>query len=480
MNKQDCNGVRNAQDLERKYDFTSLLGLKKNIETQIKNLTKVENELNKFINATIGNIENLQEQIDGKITTWYYEGTPTLNNIPANQWNDESKEEHIGDLYYDKLTGYCYRFQYDNSYNWKKIIDQDVVNSLAIANAAKDTADSKRQIFIVQPTTPYDNGDLWISENEIFICQISRENGEFDKNDWINNLKYTDNTVANAIVDELGGKTTTVLKGQVVQITNEFAKYTDLATGGSTTIAGENITTGKIKSQNYVKNISGMEIDLEKGTIDTKNTKLDEYGNLKLNNGAEIITDKGLMTNLQFLAVGYQNGVANGIGWNFVGFSVDYMNEKNCKDFIEILADIPSNFTISKAYITLLHQPVYYTNIPAYGYSRAIALFKSKNDEYVKAEMNSGYYENPSSLVEISNAFENTSGWTPSVPSANSRKIETKQSIDISSQLSSGLNRLIIETKNNAPAYSATDSSNCAKQTGRLKAVLNVYGFIKV
>ena len=32
MSKQDSNGVRTAQDLERKYDFASLLGLKKNVE----------------------------------------------------------------------------------------------------------------------------------------------------------------------------------------------------------------------------------------------------------------------------------------------------------------------------------------------------------------------------------------------------------------------------------------------------------------
>lgn len=474
--KQDLNGVRSAQDLERKYDLAGLLGLKKNVEIQLKSLTKVENELNNFINSTLGNIEDLQEQIDGKVTTWYYEGEPTLNNKPAVDWNtDTLKSEHEGDLYYDKLTGYSYRFQLDDLYHWQKITDQDVVQSLAIANSAKDTADSKRQVFIEQPTIPYDTGDLWISNNEIFICQVSRKTGEFNQNDWNNDLKYTDDTVAEAV-----GESLTVLEGTVTQITKNYVKYTDLSTGGSTTIAGDNITTGAIKSKNYVANTTGMKIDLEKGTIDTKNTKWDEYGNIKLSNGADVITDKGLMSNLQFLAVGYQNGVANGIGWNFVGFSVDYMNEKNSKDFIEILADIPSNFTISKAYITLLHQPVYYTNIPAYGYSQALALYKASNDEYIKAEMNSGYYENPSSLEEIASAFGSTSGWTPSVPSSSSAKIETKESIDISDQLSSGLNRLIIQTKNSAPTYSPTDSSNCAKQTGRLKAVLNVYGFIKI
>ena len=140
--KQDSNGVRTAQDLERKYDFASILGLKKNVETSEKGLTKVENELLNFMNSTVGNIKDLQSQIDGKMTTWYYNGQPTLENYPVNTWEDE-KENHIGDLYYDKETGYCYIFQKETDFSWKKIEDKDVIESLAIANSAKDTADNK-------------------------------------------------------------------------------------------------------------------------------------------------------------------------------------------------------------------------------------------------------------------------------------------------------------------------------------------------
>ena len=120
-NKQDLNGVRSAEDLERKYDFAAILKLKKNVETSSETLTQVQNELNNFIDATIGDIEDLHEQIDGKITTWYYQGTPTLSNNPAVNWiTDDEKNEHIGDLYYDKLTGYAYRFQIDNNtYIWQ-------------------------------------------------------------------------------------------------------------------------------------------------------------------------------------------------------------------------------------------------------------------------------------------------------------------------------------------------------------------------
>lgn len=276
--KQDSNGVRTAQDLERKYDFASILGLKKNVETSEKGLTKVENELLNFMNSTVGNIEDLQSQIDGKVTTWYYNGQPTLDNYPVNIWEDD-KENHIGDLYYDKETGYCYIFQKETDFSWKKIEDKDVIESLAIANSAKDTADNKRQIFIKEPKTPYDTGDFWINNNEIFICQVTRKTGNFNSKDWINNLKYTDDTVAEAVDGKL-----TVLSGTVTEITQNYVKYTDLATGGSTTIAGDNIKTGVIKSNNYKEGTTGMLIKLLDGSIDTKNFKLDAEGNAECSN----------------------------------------------------------------------------------------------------------------------------------------------------------------------------------------------------
>jgi hypothetical protein len=68
-----------------------------------------------LINTTIGKLE---DQIDGAISTWFAEGIPTLSNFPvvndvtpAESWTtDEIKDVHLGDLYYDTVTGYAYRF----------------------------------------------------------------------------------------------------------------------------------------------------------------------------------------------------------------------------------------------------------------------------------------------------------------------------------------------------------------------------------
>jgi len=218
MTRQDLNGVRTPQDLERKYDFSSIGKLKKNFELQQNNLTKVENELTDFVKATTKNLEDIQNQVDGNITTWFSSSIPTLENYPANEWStEEEKNNHLGDLYYDRDTGYAYRFTLENeAYSWLKITDNDVTEALALANSAKDTADKKRQVFIEQPIPPYDVGDLWIKNEELYRCQTTKSSDEvFEENDWIIATKYTDDTVANQV-----GKNLTILSGTVTEIKN--------------------------------------------------------------------------------------------------------------------------------------------------------------------------------------------------------------------------------------------------------------------
>ena len=219
INKRDINKLRTPEDLERKYNLKDILELKENYELQKKGLNKVENELNNFVIATGKNLKELQDKVDGNITTWFYSGVPTESNEPASEWiTDTEKNNHLGDLYYDKDTGYAYRYSLDNEiYNWIKIKDTDVTQALAIANGAKDVADSKRRVFIVEPITPYDVGDLWIRNEEIYRCQTSKPTGEiFEENDWIKATKYTDDTVANKVNDEL-----TILSGTVTTIKND-------------------------------------------------------------------------------------------------------------------------------------------------------------------------------------------------------------------------------------------------------------------
>jgi phage-related protein len=273
----DTAKVRTAEDVERKYHLGKIM---ENQEYNEETIINLQTELNNFVDVTYpGDIDSLQEQIDGKVETWYYSGIPSLSNLPASEWDDYS--QHIGDLYYDQSTGYVYRFTLNGStYEWEEIHDKIATDALSIADNAKDTADSKRTTYTSQPIPPYSNGDLWVqgANGDIMVCQVSREIGNFDSQDWIPASKYTDNTMAQAIVDEMGGTETTILSGQVIREMSNYTKFTDLATGGSTTIAGENVTTGSIKSQNYVQDISGTKIDLTNGKITTPYVDLDENG----------------------------------------------------------------------------------------------------------------------------------------------------------------------------------------------------------
>ena len=164
-----ANEARTIADLERKYNFAEMLGAVKNLRIRTKSIIQVQNEMLGFLDAVSDSLENLQDQVDGNITTWFFSGVPTLNNQPASEWEETEYSAHLGDLYYDTATGYAYRFALENTtYKWLKLTDSDVSEALALANAAQDTADSKRRIFVVQPTPPYDSGDIWINNHEIY------------------------------------------------------------------------------------------------------------------------------------------------------------------------------------------------------------------------------------------------------------------------------------------------------------------------
>ena len=66
---------------------------------------------------------------------------------------------------------------------------------------------------------------------------------------------------------------------------NGLVKFTDLSTSGQTTINGSNITTGIIKSSNYVAGTSGTSINLSNGVIDTKGFKVNSSGNITATSG---------------------------------------------------------------------------------------------------------------------------------------------------------------------------------------------------
>ena len=152
--------------------------------------------LSDYADTVTASLDDLQQQVDGQITTYFYDYKPTNNNAPANEWTTaEEMRRHAGDLFYNTSNGDAYRWaQNYGTWQWLEIVDTDVAAALAAAAAAQDTADSKRRVFTAQPVPPYDVGDLWAEENNgpLQVCITAKASGAaFAAADWNDAANYT-------------------------------------------------------------------------------------------------------------------------------------------------------------------------------------------------------------------------------------------------------------------------------------------------
>ena len=166
-------------------------------------------EQQNYIAALQQTSEDLQDQIDGAIESYFEKTDPTTSNYPANEWTtEEQKQSHSNDTYTNISTGKSWKWVKDGStWKWKAIADTATEKALAAAAKAQDTADGKRRVFVSQPTTgqAYDVGDLWVNatygetyKNDLLRCKTSKkENEAFSISHWELASRYTDDTKAN-------------------------------------------------------------------------------------------------------------------------------------------------------------------------------------------------------------------------------------------------------------------------------------------
>ncbi len=123
----------------------------------------------------------LTSEINKKVETWYQNSDPSVN------WTDKSI--HEGDLWKDTRDNkeYIYR-----SGVWVEMPVPDVVF---------DQIDGKSSVYVTQPTTPYNVGDLWFTGSEIMTCVTNRTSGQFVGGDWRRNESYTDDSGLNKFVN---------------------------------------------------------------------------------------------------------------------------------------------------------------------------------------------------------------------------------------------------------------------------------------
>lgn len=134
----------------------------------------------------VEDIANLQTQVDGKIETF------SQTTDPSTAWTTIAlKNQHTGDLWYNSSTKKTQR--------WSGTAWVNLEN--AEAQAASNLASKKAQVFTSTPTIPYYKGDLWVTALDktgiVKTCQTTRTSGSYTASDWVEGLKYTDDTAVN-------------------------------------------------------------------------------------------------------------------------------------------------------------------------------------------------------------------------------------------------------------------------------------------
>lgn len=253
-------------------------------------------------------IEDIQNQIDGKIDTYYYDYEPANSNHPASEWTTAyERQKHVGDLFFWKNKGFTYRYmKVDTSYQWVRVKDADIVSAMETASKAQDTADGKRRNFITTPVPPYDVGDLWTQGDtgDLMRCKTARASGNYVSSDWTKATKYTDDSaveklnksltseeVFNRLTDN-GKKQGIYMQGDQLYINFSYGK------GGTLTLGGVNNENGSIQILDAIGAEVGKwdkdGLNIKKGSIYGSTLYLDKEKASALivgrNNSKEIFT----------------------------------------------------------------------------------------------------------------------------------------------------------------------------------------------
>lgn len=143
--------------------------------------------------------QDLQEQIDGAVDSYFEDYEPTTSSFPAKDWDtEEEKSSHLNDTFTNLTDGRSWRWaKVAGNYTWVEIADTATSEALKLAGQAKTDSATKMRMFVDTPFTPYSVGDLW-SRGEsapLMRCINAKDAGPFNEEDWEladNSQAYTD------------------------------------------------------------------------------------------------------------------------------------------------------------------------------------------------------------------------------------------------------------------------------------------------
>ncbi len=177
-------------------------------------------DLDDVINDLGIDIEAIKKQTDKQYIIWFGSEIPTLENYPVFEWTEQEYDSHVEDLFYldnetdEENNGRAWRFKKngDGIFSWNEITDKYVLQCLKTAADAKETAQSKKRVFVLQPgdDDEYDVGDMWVNatyrntdgsylyDNDTLVCKTAKAKGvPFSISHWKAASKVTTSYIEN-------------------------------------------------------------------------------------------------------------------------------------------------------------------------------------------------------------------------------------------------------------------------------------------
>lgn len=269
----------------------------------------------------------------------------------------------------------------------------------------------------------------------------------------------------------------TELNSSIEQVNNKInLALEEILDGESVTAAkilmaiNDDISSIKVQADKLalegITTINGKFKVLEDGSIEAVDGKFS--GNIYFpNSNSKVIGGEGLLTNLDFES---DTGVLGYTMYASEGLVIE-------KGKLHLDIYIPNNFTMTEAkiHVDLFQTKNVYTadSSGTYGKVDNIRLYKeSLSAGYTNSWL--GLFESQGSPSEIENAFSDNGGY-----SATTTSRSYFESVDIKDNLSSGTNKLIIQTGNNdLSAELDADITTATEQTQIAFAKINILGYM--